>query len=79
MYAKTTMRTVHSIAQHHEEVVARLDALLLSQGPPDAPRDVDGTAWFGGVGLVSSESLEASSAVMRGEVSLDMQVYRHSE
>ena len=83
-YANTTMRTVHSIAQHHGELIARLGAVFLSRGPTGASRDVDGTAWpgaggLGGVGLVSSESLEASSAVIRDEVSLDTQVYQHFE
>lgn len=74
------MRTVHSIAQHHGELLARLGALSLSRGPPDAPRDVVGTARFslGGVGLVSSESLEAFSAVIGNEDSLDTQVYSRS-
>ena len=75
-YANTTMRMVHSVAQHHGELLARLGAAFLSRGPPGASRDVDGTAWPGagalaGVGLGSSESLEASSAVIRDEVSLD--------
>ena len=72
------MRTVHSVAQHHGELLARLGALFLPLGPPDAPCDVVGTARFGslaGGGLVSSESVEASSAVIWNEDSLDTQVY----
>ena len=63
------MRTVHNVAQHHGELVARLGAFFLPLWPPGASRDVVGTARFGfgalaGVGLVSSESVEASSAVI---------------
>ena len=72
MYANPTIRTVHSTAQHHGELLARLGALFLLRG---TPCDVDGTGAVVGVGLISSESLEASSAVIGDEVSLDTQVY----
>lgn len=73
------MRIVHNVAQHKAVLVARLGTLVLSRGPPDTPRDGDGTAWVGawaGVGLVSSDSLEVSSAVIRDAGSLDSQVYQ---